>query len=321
MESRQLHYFRIVVDQGSFTRAAEVLDMTQPSLSLSIRKLEKQAEVQLLIRGWGGIVPTEAGRYLYRVASQVDSLLGEADRRIREIAGGLAGQVSISTNPEFNWDLMPRVISRLRSEAPGVELFLRDPEPLQTLENVLDGQADLGLMPSTDPQAFARQYSDSLTVLAAASFRLAVALPERLSHLPNPVPLQDLAGETWVLSRRRPEYIGMPELLDAVWAEHPTVRPVRVQEIATMQTALPLVGGGVGVTLIAENASTFANHRIHYRRTVEEIPPIHAVLIHRRDRELSPAAERLRDLILEVGRGHDAGDGRPPGEGIPHQMG
>lgn len=320
MESRQLHYFRIVVDQGSFTRAAEALDMTQPSLSLSIRKLEKQAGVQLLIRGRGGIVPTEAGRYLYRVASQVDSLLGEANRRIREIAGGLAGRVSISTNPEFNWDLMPRVISRLRTEAPGVELFLRDPEPLQTLENVLEGRSDLGLVPSTDPQAFARRYSGSLTVLTAARFRLTVALPERLSHLPDPVSLAELAGETWVLPRRRPEYVGMPELLDTVWAEHPAVRPARVQEIATMQTALPLVGGGVGVTLIAENASTFANHRIHYRRAVEDLPPIHAVLIHRRDRELSPAAERLRDLILEIGRGHDTGDGKQPGGGISAQL-
>ena len=51
MDTRQLLYFRAVVDNGSFTHAAESLDMTQPSLSLSIRKLEKELNAQLLSRG------------------------------------------------------------------------------------------------------------------------------------------------------------------------------------------------------------------------------------------------------------------------------
>ena len=48
MDTRQLLYFRAVVDNGSFTHAAESLDMTQPSLSLSIRKLEKELNAQLV---------------------------------------------------------------------------------------------------------------------------------------------------------------------------------------------------------------------------------------------------------------------------------
>ena len=82
MDTRQLLYFRTVVDNGSFTHAAESLDMTQPSLSLSIRKLEKELNAQLLSRGRSGVSTTEAGDYVYETAVKVDALLNETQRHI-----------------------------------------------------------------------------------------------------------------------------------------------------------------------------------------------------------------------------------------------
>ena len=84
MDSRQLLYFRSVVDYGSFTHAAEALDMTQPSLSLSIRKLEKELDVQLLTRGRAGVKTTEAGDYLYSIAAKMNTLLSDAAQHITE---------------------------------------------------------------------------------------------------------------------------------------------------------------------------------------------------------------------------------------------
>jgi len=75
MDTRQLLYFRAVVDNGSFTHAAAALEMTQPSLSLSIRKLEKELNTQLLSRGRSGVTTTEAGDYVYDTALKVDALL------------------------------------------------------------------------------------------------------------------------------------------------------------------------------------------------------------------------------------------------------
>ncbi|ACP33647.1 LysR family transcriptional regulator [Corynebacterium aurimucosum] len=86
MDSRQLHHFRAVVDHGSFTQAAEALQLTQPSLSLTVRKLEKDLNVKLLSRGRGGVRTTEAGDYLYGVAISVDSLLTTATARLAEFA-------------------------------------------------------------------------------------------------------------------------------------------------------------------------------------------------------------------------------------------
>lgn len=92
MDSRQLHHFRAVVDHGSFTQAAEALQLTQPSLSLTVRKLEKDLNVKLLSRGRGGVHTTEAGDYLYGVATSINSLLTTATARLAEFASSTPAQ-------------------------------------------------------------------------------------------------------------------------------------------------------------------------------------------------------------------------------------
>lgn len=301
MDSRQLSYFRAVVDHGSFTQAADALEMTQPSLSLSIRKLEKELDVQLLSRGRAGVSTTEAGDYLYKVAAKMETLMTEADQRIREIAMGAAGNITINSAPEFNWAFMPEVLSRMREASPDVRIFLDDPEPTITLQRVLDGTSDLGLMPSTDPLAFAQMWQDELVVHVAAEFPFVVGIPERLSYLPDPVSLVDIATETWILPPRHPEFIGLPETLDKIWENHPGAIPKHVQEISTLQTGIPLVAGGVGVCLFPDSVRNQAGSRVLTREIKEDFPAFQAVLLYRKDKDLSPAANHLVDTILEVG--------------------
>ncbi|NLL75008.1 MAG: LysR family transcriptional regulator, partial [Erysipelothrix sp.] len=78
MELRQLRYFVSIVDLGSFTKAAEVLFITQPTLSWNIRKLEEEFGVTLLDRHFNGVQLTEMGTILYegsrRNLNLVDSL-------------------------------------------------------------------------------------------------------------------------------------------------------------------------------------------------------------------------------------------------------
>ena len=87
MDTRQRRYFCAVVDNGSFTRAAAALAMTQPSWSLSIRKLEEELNTQLLCQGRSGVTTTERGDYAYNTALKVDALLADAQRHTSEITG------------------------------------------------------------------------------------------------------------------------------------------------------------------------------------------------------------------------------------------
>lgn len=108
---------------------------------------------------------------------------------------------------------MPEVIHRLQEAAPTVKVFLSDPSPSETLARVLDGSVAVGLMPSTDPSAFAHRYQDELVVHTAAVLPFVLGLPARLRHLPDPISLMDLADETWVIPTHNAEFSGLREVL------------------------------------------------------------------------------------------------------------
>ena len=272
--------------------------MTQPSLSLSVRRLEKDLGVQLLKRSSSGVDPTDAGRYLYSVASQISQEIDQARAHLRDIASGAVGRVRLSVAPEFNWGYLPDILLRLRDEAPDVELVATDPAPAETLANVQEGRSDLGLMITSDVADLQRRYGDTLVVETAATLPLQLAVPDRLSHLPSPVDLAALRDETLIVPFAHPSFVGLPEILEVYWATHPELRPHRIQKVATLQTAVPLVSGGVGVAYVTGVAKSFTTTRVHYLDIPDPPPPLFTALLYRRDAFLSPAAERLRDMLL-----------------------
>ncbi len=93
MTIQQLTYFLAALEHGSFSAAADVLHMAQPSLSEQVRRLEAELGVRLFQRGGRGLVPTEAGRSLREHAQRVlDDVEGarEAVAETRELRGGTA---------------------------------------------------------------------------------------------------------------------------------------------------------------------------------------------------------------------------------------
>ena len=95
MEFKQLRYFLCVLKYGSINQAAAALNITQPSLSHSIRALEKSVGAQLLLRSGGGIRPTATGEIFVRYAQNI---LREAEKALAEVSstrgGGVAGSRS-----------------------------------------------------------------------------------------------------------------------------------------------------------------------------------------------------------------------------------
>ncbi|MEJ2870527.1 LysR family transcriptional regulator [Actinomycetospora sp. OC33-EN08] len=87
LDLRLLRYFAVVVDLGSITMAARALVMTQPALSRSMRSLERQMGVDLLVRSVRGVEPTPAGRTLYR---HVTTLRAQASTAVTEVRASTA---------------------------------------------------------------------------------------------------------------------------------------------------------------------------------------------------------------------------------------
>ncbi|UWF47257.1 LysR substrate-binding domain-containing protein [Pseudomonas sp. N3-W] len=126
MDLRQLRYFIKVVECGNITRASEALHIAQPAISQQMRNLERDMDMQLLERSVQGVVPTAAGRTLYRHAIE---LLRQADgtrELLRQDAEFPQGKVSVGMPSSTARMLAIPLARTIKSRYPGIKLELID---------------------------------------------------------------------------------------------------------------------------------------------------------------------------------------------------
>ncbi|RON49364.1 LysR family transcriptional regulator [Pseudomonas frederiksbergensis] len=126
MDLRQLRYFIKVIECGNITRASEALHIAQPAISQQMRNLEQDMDMQLLERSVHGVVPTAAGRTLYRHAIE---LLRQADgtrELLRQDAEFPQGKVSVGMPSSTARMLAIPLARTIRSRYPGIKLELID---------------------------------------------------------------------------------------------------------------------------------------------------------------------------------------------------
>lgn len=305
MDSRQLHYFRSIVECGSFTAAAETLLMAQPSLSTMVKNLERELGGKLLIRTRSGVIPTESGQEIYRLAVQVLDQIDFATARVKGFVSGEVGQVVMTVAPTFNWEFLPQLVRELKAEAPGIDFVLEDPEPATTLAHIREGQADIGIMPTSDVAGLRAMHPDvRFEVLSHVD--LVLALPTDnplLAEHPGKISLRDVAHLDWLIPKVRQEFPGLPEALETYWRLYPETRPRKIHHVATIQTALPLVSGGAGVTLVPRSLGNLSHGVLAHREVADEIPPLTLVALWYPTRYQPPAVERVLKKILATTAG------------------
>ena len=122
MELRQLRHLMAVIEQGSFSRAAEVVHLTQPALSRSIQALEASVGSPVLERNRGALVPTQIGELLLRHARALDAATRDLERDIALTKGLELGELRIGVGPFGGSALVGPVIGRLHQLHPGLQL-------------------------------------------------------------------------------------------------------------------------------------------------------------------------------------------------------
>lgn len=125
-DSKQLRNFLTVVEQGSFTRAAELCNMSQPALSASIAQLERCLGVPVLDRNKSGATPNSYGRLLVRHARAVDFALKQAEREIALKRRGISGPLSVGGTPVAMNCFVPTAMARLMERLGPVAASLRE---------------------------------------------------------------------------------------------------------------------------------------------------------------------------------------------------
>lgn len=304
MDYRQLRYFRAVVDNRSFSAGAKALHMTQPSLSLAVRELEKSFGATLLKREHHGVSLTPEGEIVYETSKNVDEQLHQAKDAVASLRDGTAGSVRLSVAPEYNWSGLADLINYVRRDAPTLEITIYDPDPTQSIENVYQGKADIGIIPNSNPTAFKARHAATFDVRVIKVLPLAVAAPSswdlEVGSRSDSVGLSELSDYPWLIPVANVWFEGLPEILEREWAAVPGSFPTSVIEVATLQTVLPLVASEAGIAVVPEITETIAPRGVSIYPLTNNIEPLMLLAFWNKQRTITPATQRFLDALEEL---------------------
>jgi LysR family nitrogen assimilation transcriptional regulator len=243
LDTKRLEAFIKVVDLGSMTSAAKVLNVAQPALSQHIASLEADFKCKLLDRSARGVKPTEAGRILYRYARSIQRQIEEARRTILDNKPELTGNVTIGLAPLSSaTSLATPLLARVRERFPGIVLHIYDSFGIVLSEMMLKGGLDMAVLYGDRPVTgldYKRLMQEPFFLVAPRSM-----LPEPLQS--DSVSAVEIAQFDLILPYRESF---LRQAVERVCAEV-GLRPRIVAEIHSQSTLSSVIAAGMGATVL-----------------------------------------------------------------------
>jgi LysR family nitrogen assimilation transcriptional regulator len=247
MDLKQLEYFVRVAELGSFTRAAQALNIAQPALSRQVRLLEVELRQNLLVRNGRGATPTQAGQLLLEHGRGILHQVERAREELGRVRSGLSGRVALGLPPSVARVLTVPLTRAFRQRMPDAQLSISEGLSTAMQENLQNGRLDIAVLynPSQVPGI-------EHTALVKEELLLVQPRPPGLQEdpPPNPISLQEVAALPLVIPTR-PNAIRMH-----VESEMAAIgcRPQIALEIDGVSAILDLVADGAGYAILSRNA-------------------------------------------------------------------
>ncbi|WP_337014076.1 LysR family transcriptional regulator [Leclercia sp. AS011] len=298
---RQLRVFVTVAQAKSFSRAGEIIGLSQSAVSHSVKELEQQTGVRLIDRTTREVMLTEAG---HQLAARLERILDELSSTLRDVGRvgqQLSGTVRVAASQTISAHLIPHCIAQSNRQYPDINFVLHDRPQQWVLESIRQGEVDFGIVidpgPVTDLEC-ETVLSEPFLLLCRDDHSFAGR---------EEVSWQELQHQRLVLQ----DYAsGSRPLIDAALARFSVVANI-VQEIGHPATLFPMVEAGIGISVLPALALPLPQGS-HLR--VKRLTPVverQLMLVRRKNRSLSTAAQALWDVArlqagaLTAGRAED----------------
>jgi DNA-binding transcriptional LysR family regulator len=292
MDLRRLEVFVKVAELGSFSRAAEALFLTQPTVSEHVRALEEDLGVQLLDRLGRGAAPTPAGQLLLGYAHRILVLMREARQAVDRFQGRLLGELIVGGSTIPGEYILPALIGQFKAKYPDISISLRVGSSQQISEWVEEGRVEIGVVG-------ARPGSRALVARELMADEMVIVVPPEHPWTRRPsVGLADIRAEPLLLRERGS---GTRQALERALAEAGTdLSAFRVAgEMGSTQAVKQAVRAGIGVTLLSRLAvEDECRARLLVCVRVEGLDVRRSFhLVTHRERSRSPLAQAFLEFI------------------------
>jgi len=187
MELRYLEIFCKVVELESFSKAAEALYLTQPTVSIHIKALEDELSTRLLDRLGRRVTMTSAGEILYGYARNIVKSRDEARVALDRFSGGMKGTLSVGASTIPGEYIIPAYLARFKLKYPDAYPTLRIADTRETYRAVADGAVDIGIVGSTVKEralVTEKFLEDELVLVARPGFKASNITKKELANLP-----------------------------------------------------------------------------------------------------------------------------------------
>jgi DNA-binding transcriptional LysR family regulator len=292
MDLRRLEIFAKVAELGSFSRAAEALFLTQPTISEHVRALEDELGVQLLDRLGRGATPTRAGQLLLGYARRMLALSREAHQALERFQGRISGELVIGGSTIPGEYVLPALIGQFKAKYPDISISLLIGSTRQVADWVEEGRVEVGVIG-------ARPGARTLDAKELMPDELVVVVPSTHPWAARrTTTLGDLQKEPMVVRERGS---GSREAVEHALQEAGiSLANLRlVGEMGSTQAVKQAVRAGVGIALISKRAvedecraGLLACVKVKDLRVARVF-----YLVRHRDRTRSPLAQAFVEFI------------------------
>jgi DNA-binding transcriptional LysR family regulator len=294
MDERRLRCFVTIVEEGSVTAAAARLHVAQPSLSQSLRSLERELGAELFRRVGRGLQITSAGHALIGPARQALLAIDATRTAVREIVDVLAGDLEIAALATLAADPLAALIGRFRHAYPGVTVRVHEAEStVDASRLVADGAGELGVVHLPVAQS-------QLVTTALGAQELLFILPPGGEDDRRPLAPAAMRAMPLVVT---PPGTSTRDLLERAFAAVDVVPQIAV-ETTSREAIVPLVLAGAGAALLPAPLAREAGRRGAVVRSTRP-PPTRTIGLISRPGPLSPAARAFMALATPWGKTTD----------------
>ncbi|MFH8606845.1 LysR family transcriptional regulator [Streptomyces sp. NPDC018029] len=289
MQFQQLHYFVAVAETRHFTRAAEAVHVSQPSLSQQIRALEKELGAELFSRARGNITLTDAGEALLPLARRILADADTARIEVQELAQLRRGRIRLGATPSVCTGLLPDVLRAFHDRHPGIQLLIEEGGSHDLVRELARGALDLALVVLPLPSP-----SPALTTVELLREDLVVVSSPDWRGLGGAVRIADLQGERLVMFRHGYDL----RELTVTACRAAGFEPEFAVEGGEMDAVLGFVRAGLGVAVVPRMVAERSGPDL--RMTPLASPSLHRTiaLAHRSDVAPPRAARELQRMLL-----------------------
>jgi len=283
MDMRRLEVFCRVLELHSFTKAGQAVYLSQPTVSEHIRGLEEMLGEKLVDRLGREVLPTPAGKILYRYARNIIQLRDEAIQALKQFKGSLAGQLVIGASTIPGTYILPEFIGSFKVKHSGIQLSLKIADTADIVKGLLDANLELGLVGSKWKDArleLEEIFSDELVL---------TVYPEHPWAQRDQVDLPELGGQPFILRERGS---GTRMVMTQILERHgfDMSRLAVVAEMGSTEAVRQGIKARIGMSILSRRA--VAEDLLHHSLVTVELKGVQFsrpfYLIRRRNRQASP---------------------------------